>query len=342
MKQYLLPKQVNYYKANLHCHSTISDGNSTPEELVEAYRSHGYSVLALTDHEGCFDHTDLCREDFLLITGYEWACNDRKITDDASRFGRKCYHFNFLAKDRHNTAHVSFDPTLAARILSDPSVIPSLNVIGEEESRVYSVDFMNDVIRRAKEAGYLVAYNHPAWSLQEPEDYAGLRGLYAMEIYNHDCAQTGLFEYDAGAYDCMLRSGQRLGCIATDDAHCAYPFGHPLSDAFGGWTMIAAEKLDYGMIMDSLEKGDFYASRGPEIRELYVENGKVYITSSDAREISFSTAGRRAKTVRANRGETVNAAIFELNPTDVYFRLEVCDWEGMRANSRAYFLDELK
>ena len=36
MKQYLLPNQVNYYKANLHCHSTISDGKSTPEELVEA------------------------------------------------------------------------------------------------------------------------------------------------------------------------------------------------------------------------------------------------------------------------------------------------------------------
>ena len=342
MKQYLLPKDATFYKANLHCHSTISDGESTPEELVEQYRNHGYSILSITDHEGCFDHTDLCREDFLLITGYEWACNDRPNTDPSYRLFRKTYHLNFLAKDRHNTAHVSFNREIASRILSDPSAIDDFTILGSEEERVYSPDFVNDVIRRAKEAGYLVAYNHPTWSLQGPEDYAGLRGLFAMEIYNHDCGGGGRFEYNVGAYDTMLRSGQRLGCLATDDTHSEHGFDNPYSDAFGGWTMIAAARLDYGCVMDSLEKGRFYASRGPEIRELYVEDGKVHITTSEAREINLTTAGRRAETVRAERGETVHEAVFSVLPQDGYFRLEVCDWEGMRANSRAYFVDELK
>ena len=38
MKKYLLPKCGNDYKANLHCHSTISDGKLTPEEIKEAYK----------------------------------------------------------------------------------------------------------------------------------------------------------------------------------------------------------------------------------------------------------------------------------------------------------------
>ena len=33
MKHYLLPHGQNFYKANLHCHSTVSDGKLTPEEI---------------------------------------------------------------------------------------------------------------------------------------------------------------------------------------------------------------------------------------------------------------------------------------------------------------------
>ena len=341
MKQYLLPN-LNQYKANLHCHSTISDGKSTPEELVEAYHAQGYSVLSITDHEACFEHSDLNRDDFLLITGYEWACNDRPQSDPSYRFHRKTYHLNFLAREAHNTTHVCFTRQMAARIIKNNELLDELDVPDGDEERIYDVDFINSVIERARNAGYLVAYNHPTWSLQTPEDYAGLRGLYAMEIYNHDCAQGGRFEYNANAYDTMLRGGQRLGCIATDDAHTEYPFGHVLCDSFGGWTMIAAESLDYALIMKALENGDFYASRGPKFLEISYENGTVHVECSEAREINLTTSGRRAKTVRAEDGKTVCCADFAIQPDDGYFRLEVCDWEGMRANSRAYFLDELK
>ena len=33
MKKYLLQENGNFYKANLHCHSIVSDGAFTPEEL---------------------------------------------------------------------------------------------------------------------------------------------------------------------------------------------------------------------------------------------------------------------------------------------------------------------
>ena len=37
MKKYLLPENGNFYKANLHCHTTVSDGNWTPEEVKKNY-----------------------------------------------------------------------------------------------------------------------------------------------------------------------------------------------------------------------------------------------------------------------------------------------------------------
>ena len=39
MKKYLLPNNVSWYRANLHCHTTISDGQLTPEEVKEAYKA---------------------------------------------------------------------------------------------------------------------------------------------------------------------------------------------------------------------------------------------------------------------------------------------------------------
>ena len=41
----LLPKDVTYYKANLHCHTVFSDGKMTPEEVKKHYQEKGYQVL---------------------------------------------------------------------------------------------------------------------------------------------------------------------------------------------------------------------------------------------------------------------------------------------------------
>jgi hypothetical protein len=37
-KKILLDSSKNFYKGNMHCHSTLSDGDMTPSELKEAYK----------------------------------------------------------------------------------------------------------------------------------------------------------------------------------------------------------------------------------------------------------------------------------------------------------------
>ena len=44
-----------------------------------------------------------------------------------------------------------------------------------------------------------------------------------MEIYNHGCEHDGLYGFNPQSYDEMLRSGQKLFTVATDDNHNMVP-----------------------------------------------------------------------------------------------------------------------
>ena len=37
-------------RGDLHCHTTLSDGRNSLEEMAEAARARGYAYLAVTDH----------------------------------------------------------------------------------------------------------------------------------------------------------------------------------------------------------------------------------------------------------------------------------------------------
>ena len=76
MKKYLLPQTGQFFKANLHCHTIISDGKMTPEEIKEAYTSRGYSVVAFTDHDVLIPHPELADEKFLPLNAYEMEINE--------------------------------------------------------------------------------------------------------------------------------------------------------------------------------------------------------------------------------------------------------------------------
>ena len=107
MKKYLLPETGNFYKANLHCHSTISDGRLTPEELKEAYKNAGYQVLAITDHCSPHPHNDLTDDEFLLLTGYEAYIRPDK-NGNYNAFAPEV-HLNLFAKDPKNETLICYN-----------------------------------------------------------------------------------------------------------------------------------------------------------------------------------------------------------------------------------------
>ena len=78
MRKYLLPEKGEFYQANLHLHSKISDGALTPEEWKAQYMARGYSILAYTDHDTFVTHNDLTDEHFLALNGYELGLMDKE------------------------------------------------------------------------------------------------------------------------------------------------------------------------------------------------------------------------------------------------------------------------
>ena len=314
MKHWLLPKNGKYYKANMHGHSTLSDGSLTVETLKKAYMENGYSIMAFTDHDKFFTHNDLSDENFLAINSYEVDISNWD-TDDSHYV--RCYHFNCYALTNGDNSEV----------LPLPAYKDTKGV--------------NAFIKQLNDKGFIVCYNHSYWSLQTLDDYRDLDGLFAVEIYNNASYTNGGTDGNIiNVYDTMLRQGKRLSCIAADDNHGRSPFGHPNNDSFGGFIMVNADSLEYETVMQSIKDGQYYASTGPMIEELFIEDNTAKIKCSPAVKIAMTTAGRRKSAVNTLEGDTVTSAAFAIDHRDTFVRFTVTDAKGKRAYSRAYFLDE--
>ena len=337
MNKILLPKDRKQYRANLHCHSTLSDGNLTPAQLVDAYRKNGYSILAITDHEYPKSHAELSREDFLLLTGYEAYIrtnSDAKQTPYAPEV-----HLNLFAKEADNETIVCFNESYC-KYIKDPAKRSALSKVGSERPREYSVGYVNEFIRTANKAGYLVAYNHPVWSLEDEARILSYEGLFSLEMDNTTTHHANGMEHSAALYDKLLLRRRHLYCHSGDDNHNKRPFTCPRSDSFGSFTMILADSLSYGDVIAAMEKGDMYASTGPLIYGISVEDGKVHVEASPAKRIICSTGSRVPACAMARKGRTLSEATFALDPIAPYFRITVIDEQGKKATSRGYFREE--
>ena len=76
MKKFLLPADKTAFKANLHCHTTFSDGKNTVEEIKKLYMERGYSVVAFSDHNCLVPHPELAGPDFVPLTATEINIDD--------------------------------------------------------------------------------------------------------------------------------------------------------------------------------------------------------------------------------------------------------------------------
>lgn len=331
MKKYLLDSKKGYYKANLHCHSTVSDGDKTPEELKEMYKAHGYSVLAYTDHDVLLDHQDLTDKDFLALNGLEMEISEEGVSGKAKR----CCHICFIALEPDNLKQFCYHrskylfgnaPKYKKHIQFDESK--------PDFEREYTADCINKMMEEGRNNGFFVTYNHPGWSLETVKEYSEYHGMNAMEICNYGCFVEGYLDYNEKDYDAILRGGEKIYCVSTDDNH------NRREDSFGGFTMINTENLEYREITKALEEGKFYASQGPEIYDLWYEDGKIGVTCSGAAQIVLNTGIRRTEIVFGSVEEPVTSAVFDIGEEDMYSRITVTDFSGKHANTSAYYKED--
>ncbi|MBQ3000160.1 MAG: PHP domain-containing protein [Oscillospiraceae bacterium] len=340
MKKYLLPENGKFYKANLHCHSTISDGALTPAEIKKHYMAHGYSVVAYTDHDIMIPHDDLADENFLPLHGYEMEINE--IWGGDFSLTKTC-HMCLIALEPDNLKQACWHRE--TYLFGNAPKYRGHAQFYEDEPdyvRTYTPECISDMMRKGREKGFFVTYNHPIWSMETRDQYINYHNMHAMEICNYGCVVAGYEDYVPAIYDEMLRSGKRIYCIATDDNHNHGGTSGPNCDSFGGFTMIKADKLDYRTITSALEQGHFYASQGPCIKSLWYEDGKMHIECEPVKSIIFSSDTRWMHTVHAPEGAYLTCAEVSVPENGVYVRVTVIDENGKPANTNAYFVDELK
>ncbi len=310
MKRLGLKTDGNWYKGNLHLHSTNSDGRKSPTETAKVYADHGYQFVSFTEHEYYTDNQELNRENFLILPGVEFSCEKTEplriyhllgigqhgAGEEATRENGFCHQQHFPVKKWEGLASVQ------------------------------------SIIDEALAANNLVIFNHPNWSRMELSDFVDLEGFCAMEIYNYSGdvdSRTGLsIDY----WDSLLRRGRKVWGVATDDAH----FGQ--DDYCGGWVMVNAGELTIEAITVALKEGNFYSSSGPEIYEFYVEDGLAKIACSEVREIHFITYETFGHSIVARGDETFCRGEMKLCGEEKYVRAEVVDHKGRVAWSNPIFL----
>ncbi|MBO5755874.1 MAG: PHP domain-containing protein, partial [Clostridia bacterium] len=110
MKQFLFPEKAKFYKANLHCHTDVSDGKLTPAEVKAAYKAKGYHAVAFTDHEALIGHAELCDESFIALHGYETAIKEVNGVSTLKNRMLKVHHLIFLKKKQDDLTQFCFYP----------------------------------------------------------------------------------------------------------------------------------------------------------------------------------------------------------------------------------------
>lgn len=317
---YLLPEKGNFYKANLHSHTTISDGNFTPEEMKAVYKEKGYSIICFSDHHKLVSHSHLNDPDFLTLDGFEFSVDEMGKPSFAVV---KTTHINFIDTNPNNR-------------------------IKEKQERIFNypkygdIDGLNKYLTMMNDLGFISFYNHPHWSLETFHDIKDMDGFWGFEIYNHGCEVDGLTGYANKIYMEMLqRSKGKLFCVMTDDNHNSSDIEGPYSDSFGGFTMIMAKSLTYDNIINALINGHFYCSMGPEIHSLYMDNDELHIECDPVQSIFVTSNSRSAHRLIAKEGESLTSAVFKISPNHDFLRVTCKSHDGKFVETNPYLLNEI-
>ncbi|MEM7129498.1 MAG: CehA/McbA family metallohydrolase [Chloroflexota bacterium] len=294
-------KSGRFWRGNLHCHSTNSDGLKTPEEVCQLYREAGYHFISLTDHflaQYNFPLTDtrvFRQDDFTTLLGAE-------LHTDKTEFGSV---WHILA----NGLPLDFAPT------------------SPEESASH-------LAARALDAGAYVSVAHPHWYALTERDIESLGKVDAIEIFNGVAVDANDRADSWHIADVMLGRGHRYTTCATDDYH-----GQVFRNDFArGWVWVKSESLTPESLLSGLKSGHYYSSTGPQIHDIQIEPGKrAMIRCSPVDRILIT--GKGATAAHAYGHGLLEAEIDLSRFKSPYCRVTVRDAYGERAWSNPIWLD---
>jgi hypothetical protein len=168
-----------WLRCALHAHTTNSDGELSPPELVRHYEDAGFDVLAITDH--WVRTVEPSTERLLVLAGTEL---------DAS-LG---------------------EPGREAHVLG-------LGVAANPEPPANGYPSLGDTVAWIEAAGGVPYLAHPYWSGLRREEFESCDGLVGLEVYNAGCELEVGRGLSGVHWDDVLERGRPWLAIAADDSH---------------------------------------------------------------------------------------------------------------------------
>lgn len=307
---------MSWWKGNLHTHSLWSDGNDYPESIVHWYRERGYHFLALSDHNIFQDHERFVPVDRATKRGAKGALERlREIVGDAV-VTRTRDGIEEIRLARFDELQRRFDDPgrfllIAGEEITDsafgrfPVHINATNIAEKIEPK-HGKD-VREVMRRNLRAVMeqaerldrpIIAHlNHPNFGYAiTAEEIADVVEDRFFEIFNGHTGVHQLGDEDHATveriWDVALTLRHVAGAvplygIATDDSH--HYFGGKVSTPGRGWVQVRASRLRTGELLASMERGDFYASTGVELRDVGFDGRELVVAIRAEDGVQYET-----------------------------------------------------
>lgn len=289
------------YKANLHTHTTRSDGRMHPQAVVDEYHKLGYSVLAITDHNE--------------VT-YPWT------------------EFSAMSMSERSRQRMAEEPDTMPKTAGyedrDPAALGMIAVQGNELSSHHHMNtFFNDHNGTTTEEESLEAtaakdginvLNHPGRYDKPVEWYVGLYRKYdhliGLEVYN----SGDRYPKDRELWDAILEQtmpGRPVWGYSNDDMHSMPALGR-------NWSVLLLPELSSEWVRRGMEQGlsyFTYAPRGhrgaapPVIKAIRVDQkkGVIVIEATGYGSIEWICGGKMV-----HKGSKVN--LNKLKDSGAYVR----------------------
>ncbi len=317
----------NWYKGNLHSHTTNSDGTLTPRQSVTLFQQYGYHFLCLSDHDVYTDYRkEFDNEKFILLPGLEASAY---LLEKETKKVLKVHHIHGILGTEEMQQQAK-NPLFVHGERIEPRCF---------EGQWNGAEVAQQLSDYLKSRGCITTYNHPIWSRVEQEEFVNIEGVWALEIFNYNTVNESNTGYDITYWDVMLRKGKKIWAIATDDNHNNGMF----HDIGVGCIMVNAPQLERELILQNMLCGNYYLSSGPKIMEWKIEHGKAVVKCSPVYRIDFIVGGpiNSGKSYLGKSiEETLEGAVYELNGDETYIRVQCTDKYGKTAWSNPFYEEE--
>lgn len=285
---------VGQYKANLHTHTTQSDGTDAPATVIDAYNSYDYDILSLTDHD--------------TVT-YPWTTYGR----DPAALGMLAIKGNEVSGGHHTLSYFS-DYDAPSGTLTEAAIVGIGNNGGVAV-------FAHPIWTNQYPGGTRGLPTGQTWTLQQ---YARFFNEYdhllGMEVYNHITNADAHRPVWDGVLSLVMPERNVWG-FSNDDAHKAVSRGYSRN-------VFLLSEVTEQAVRDSMEDGTFYFAYSltqngsvPTINSINVDalTNTITIDASDYSDITWISQGN----------EVAAGQTFTLNNELRYVRAEITGSTGV-------------